>query len=261
MTKIKGIILDWAGTTVDFGCFAPVNVFIDTFKEAGITVTIEEAREPMGMLKRDHIQSMLEMPRIQQLWQHQYGKPHSEVDIDNLYRQFETLLMKNLESFTDPLPHVIEVIDALRKKGYVIGSTTGYTKEMMEIVSSAAKTKGYMPDNIVTADDVSGYGRPYPYMIFENMRQLELQSVHEVIKVGDTLSDIKEALNSGVIAVGVIKGSSIIGLSESEWINLNNDDKKKIIEEAKQKFLAHGAHYVLNDITELPLLLENIQEK
>ncbi|MEB8210568.1 phosphonoacetaldehyde hydrolase [Staphylococcus succinus] len=261
MTKIKGIILDWAGTTVDFGCFAPVNVFIDIFKEAGITVTIEEAREPMGMLKRDHIQSMLEMPRIQQLWQHQYGKPHSEADIDNLYRQFETLLMKNLESFTDPLPHVIEVIDALRKKGYVIGSTTGYTKEMMKIVSSAAKTKGYMPDNIVTADDVSGFGRPYPYMIFENMRQLELQSVHEVIKIGDTLSDIKEALNSGVTAVGVIKGSSIIGLSESEWINLNNDDKKEIIEEAKQKFLAHGANYVLNDITELPLLLENIQEK
>ncbi|MEB7463106.1 phosphonoacetaldehyde hydrolase [Staphylococcus succinus] len=261
MTKIKGIILDWAGTTVDFGCFAPVNVFIDIFKEAGITVTIEEAREPMGMLKRDHIQSMLEMPRIQQLWQHQYGKPHSEADIDNLYRQFETLLMKNLESFTDPLPHVIEVIDALRKKGYVIGSTTGYTKEMMKIVSSAAKTKGYMPDNIVTADDVSGFGRPYPYMIFENMRQLELQSVHEVIKVGDTLSDIKEALNSGVTAVGVIKGSSIIGLSESEWINLNNDDKKEIIEEAKQKFLAHGANYVLNDITELPLLLESIQEK
>lgn len=261
MTKIKGIILDWAGTTVDFGCFAPVNVFIDIFKEAGITVTIEEAREPMGMLKRDHIQSMLEMPRIQQLWQHQYGKPHSEADIDNLYRQFETLLMKNLESFTDPLPHVIEVVDALRKKGYVIGSTTGYTKEMMKIVSSEAKTKGYMPDNIVTADDVSGFGRPYPYMIFENMRQLELQSVHEVIKIGDTLSDIKEALNSGVTAVGVIKGSSIIGLSESEWINLNNDDKKEIIEEAKQKFLAHGANYVLNDITELPLLLENIQEK
>ncbi|RIN23069.1 hypothetical protein BU067_12385 [Staphylococcus succinus] len=98
-------------------------------------------------------------------------------------------------------------------------------------------------------------------LVFENMRQLELQSVHEVIKVGDTLSDIKEALNSGVTAVGVIKGSSIIGLSESEWINLNNDDKKKIIEGAKQKFLAHGANYVLNDITELPLLLENIQEK
>lgn len=156
MTKIKGIIFDWAGTTVDFGCFAPVNVFIDIFKEAGITVKIEEAREPMGMLKRDHIQTMLEMPRIQQLWQMQYGKVHSEQDIDHLYNQFEKLLMKNLKSFTDPIINVTEVIDDLREKGYVIGSTTGYTREMMKIVSSAAKEKGYAPDHIVTADDVGG---------------------------------------------------------------------------------------------------------
>lgn len=261
MSKIKGIIIDWAGTTVDFGCFAPVNVFIDIFKEAGVTVTIEEAREPMGMLKRDHIQKMLEMPRIQQLWQMQYGQAHSEQDIDHLYNQFETLLMKNLEMFTDPLPHVTEVIDVLRAKGYIIGSTTGYTREMMGIVSSAAKSKGYMPDHIVTADDVGGYGRPYPYMIFENMRQLELQSVYQVIKVGDTVSDIKEALNSGVTAVGVIKGSSVVGLSESEWNNLNKEEQKNIIEDAKQKFINSGANHVLEDITELPLLLENLNEK
>lgn len=261
MTKIKGIIFDWAGTTVDFGCFAPVNVFIDIFKSAEVTVTIDEAREPMGMLKRDHIQTMLEMPRIQQLWQKQYGKSHSEQDIDNLYNQFEKLLMKNLKSFTDPIINVTEVIDDLREKGYVIGSTTGYTREMMKIVSSAAKEKGYAPDHIVTADDVGGYGRPYPYMIFENMHQLELQSVHEVIKVGDTVSDIKEAVNSGITAVGIIKGSSIVGLRENEWNNLNKEEKNKIIEETKQKFIANGADYVLQDITELPLIIEELNKK
>ena len=36
MNKVEGVIFDWAGTTVDFGCFAPVNVFIDIFKNAGI---------------------------------------------------------------------------------------------------------------------------------------------------------------------------------------------------------------------------------
>ena len=64
MNKVEGVIFDWAGTTVDFGCFAPVNVFIDIFKNAGIEVTMEEAREPMGMLKIDHIRAMLSMPRI-----------------------------------------------------------------------------------------------------------------------------------------------------------------------------------------------------
>ena len=68
MNKIEAVIFDWAGTTVDFGCFAPVNVFIEIFKEVGIEVTMEEARLPMGMLKWDHIKTMLQMERISNLW-------------------------------------------------------------------------------------------------------------------------------------------------------------------------------------------------
>ena len=128
MAKIKGIIFDWAGTTVDFGCFAPVNVFINIFKEAGIAVTIAEAREPMGMLKRDHIQAMLEMPKIQQLWQGEYGREHNELDIDELYQQFEQQLLQNLATFTDPIPHVVDTVAKLREEGYVIGSTTDIHK-------------------------------------------------------------------------------------------------------------------------------------
>ncbi len=74
MSKVEGVIFDWAGTAVDFGCFAPVNVFIDIFKNAGIDVTMEEARAPMGMLKIDHIRAMLSMPRISKLWEEQLWK-------------------------------------------------------------------------------------------------------------------------------------------------------------------------------------------
>ncbi|KAB2478812.1 phosphonoacetaldehyde hydrolase [Staphylococcus arlettae] len=258
MAKIKGIIFDWAGTTVDFGCFAPVNVFINIFKEAGIAVTIAEAREPMGMLKRDHIQAMLEMPKIQQLWQGEYGREHNELDIDELYQQFEQQLLQNLATFTDPIPHVVDTVAKLREEGYLIGSTTGYTQDMMDIVSFHAKQKGYAPDILVTANDVDGYGRPYPYMIFENIRRLKLTSVSQVVKVGDTASDIQEAVNSGVIAIGVIEGSSMIGLNEDEWQNLSHDQRKQYSIEAEQKFKAHGADYVIQNISELPLLLQQL---
>ena len=56
--KIEAVIFDWAGTTVDYGCFAPVQAFITAFEEYGITPTFDEVREPMGMLKRDHIRTM-----------------------------------------------------------------------------------------------------------------------------------------------------------------------------------------------------------
>ena len=48
---IEVVIFDWAGTTVDYGCFAPVKAFMDSFAHYGIEVTIEETRKPMGMLR------------------------------------------------------------------------------------------------------------------------------------------------------------------------------------------------------------------
>lgn len=51
MKKIEAVIFDWAGTTVDYGCFAPVSAFIEAFKMYGIEPTMKEVREPMGMAK------------------------------------------------------------------------------------------------------------------------------------------------------------------------------------------------------------------
>ena len=62
--RLEGVIFDWAGTTVDYGCFAPVNVFINIFKMRDIHVSLEEAREPMGLLKIDHIKAMLSMETL-----------------------------------------------------------------------------------------------------------------------------------------------------------------------------------------------------
>ena len=50
MKKIKAVIFDWAGTTVDFGCMAPVQAFVEVFKQYGIEPTMEEVREPMGWI-------------------------------------------------------------------------------------------------------------------------------------------------------------------------------------------------------------------
>lgn len=142
MNKVEGIILDWAGTAVDFGCFAPVNVFVDIFKNAGLDVRMEEARAPMGMLKIDHIRAMLTMPRISSLWEEQYGRSFNEEDVEKLYAEFEPALMMSLADYTDPIPGVIETVEALRDRGLKIGSTTGYTDTMMEVVTANALKKG-----------------------------------------------------------------------------------------------------------------------
>lgn len=95
---------------------------------------MEEARAPMGMLKIDHIRAMLSMPRISELWKMKFGREFSEQDVEKLYAEFETALMSSLSSYTDPIPGVIEAIRNLRSRGLKIGSTTGYTQSMMDVV-------------------------------------------------------------------------------------------------------------------------------
>ncbi len=255
MGKYQAVIFDWAGTTVDYGCFAPVQAFVEVFKHFGIEPTMEEVREPMGMLKKDHIRTMLQMERISSLWEIKYRRKWTEEDVEDLYEIFEEKLLSILDQFAEVKPYVLETVEELRKRGIKIGSTTGYTDKMMEIVVPKAKENGYDPDAWFSPDAVEGFGRPYPFMVFKNMQALGIQSVDQVMKVGDTVSDIKEGKNAGVYTVGVIEGSSALGLSEAEYEALSGDEKERCIAEVKEKFLNAGADAVIMNMKELTDLL------
>ncbi len=106
-------------------------------------------------------------------------------------------LLGILDQFAEVKSYVLETMEELRKRGIEIGSTTVYTDKMMAIVVPKAKENGYVPDAWFSPDAVGHVGRPFPYMIFQNMQTLHIQSVSSVMKVGDTISDIKEGKNAG----------------------------------------------------------------
>lgn len=251
MRKIEAVIFDWAGTTVDFGCMAPVQAFIEVFRQYGIEPTMQEVREPMGMLKIDHIRTMLNMERIRGLWIEKYGAEPEEKDAQALYQIFEEKLLSILPDFADPKPGVVEAVRKIRESGIKIGSTTGYTDQMMEIVASVAKEKGYEPDVWFSPDSTNQKGRPYPYMIFRNLEALGVKKVRNVLKVGDTVSDIKEGKNAGVWSVGIAVGSSEMGLTQEEYEQLTPEEKKEKCAQVADRFLAAGADRVFDTIEDL----------
>ena len=255
MKKIKAVIFDWAGTTVDYGCMAPVRAFVEVFKQYGIEPTMQEVREPMGMLKIDHIRTMLKMERISGLWKEKYGKEPGEEEAQALYKIFEEKLLSILHLYSDPKPGVVEVVNRLRRNGIRIGSTTGYNDKMMEIVVPAAKEKGYEPDVWFSPDSTGQKGRPWPYMIFRNMEALEIKKVRRVLKVGDTVSDIKEGRNAGVWSAGIVIGSSEMGLTEAEFEALSDEEKERKCREVAGRFLDAGADKVFYTIEDLEAFL------
>ncbi len=249
MGKIEAVIFDWAGTTVDFGSMAPVQAFMEAFKAEGIAPTLEEIRKPMGMLKRDHVKTMMSMERIHKLWMDVRGCDWTERDVDRVYEKSEKGIIDIVENFAAPKPYVLEAVAKLREMGIRIGSTTGYTDEMMAIVVPKAASQGYVADAWFSPDAVEKCGRPYPYMIYKNLHALRVSSVNAAIKVGDTVADIREGKNAGMTSVGIVEGSSVMGLSETEFEALSLAQYREIYARTAQIYMEAGADYVVANMS------------
>ena len=75
----------------------------------------------------------------------------------------------------------------------------------------------------------------------QNLEVLGVSSVNAAIKVGDTVADIKEGKNAGMISVGIIEGSSVIGLTEEEFNALTPECKAKAVKRVREFYQGCGA--------------------
>jgi len=91
MSRFEAVIFDWAGTLIDFGSFAPMGAFVEAFARFGVSVSIADARGPMGAPKRDHIRAMMALPHVAEGWRAVQGSAPDEAAIDRLYEVFVPL--------------------------------------------------------------------------------------------------------------------------------------------------------------------------
>jgi phosphonoacetaldehyde hydrolase len=257
---VKAVILDWAGTAVDYGCIGPAAVFIEVFKKFDIEVSVTEARQFMGLMKKDHIRAMCGLPRVIEQWIGRYGSEPSEEDINRLYAETEPMMTAVIDQYAVPIPGLLKAVDAFRSRGIKIGSSTGYTRPMVDRLQPAAAQKGYSPDSVVCSSDVPA-GRPYPWMALLNAIKLEVYPMEAIVKIGDTLTDIAEGLNAGMWTIGLTQSGNELGLSEEEAHQLDPADLEKRLKDIKQRFLDSGAHYVARGIWDCVPLIDDIETK
>jgi phosphonoacetaldehyde hydrolase len=258
--SVRLVVFDWAGTTVDHGCFGPVAPFMRVLARHGVEVSPAEARGPMGLHKRDHLRALLQTPRIADRWRRTHGRDWSEADLDRLYDDFMPLQMEVIGDHARLVPGLLDCVAELRRREIRIGATTGYFREAAERVYRAAKEQGYVPDAAACAGDVS-IGRPAPWMVFRLMETLGVCPPAAVVKVGDTVPDIHEGLNAGAWSVGVIGASSEVGLSEADFAALPKVERAARLTAARARLLAAGAHAVIDSLAELPALVAGFSER
>jgi phosphonoacetaldehyde hydrolase len=260
--QIQAVIFDWAGTVLDFGCFAPTQIFVDAFESAlGFGLTLPEARKPMGLGKWDHIQALGQDPAVAQRWVQQFGRAMSKADIDHIYETFIPLQQQRVLLHSQLIPGFLPVLSACRELGYKIGSTTGYPREVMEQLTTAASDQGYLPDCLICSGDLRAGSRPGPWMALACVIELGLSSVWQCVKVDDTVPGIQEGLNAGMWTVGLTLSGSLCGVTEEEWRALDADALAALRAPAHAELSNAGAHFVIDTVADLMPVLAQIEDR
>jgi phosphonoacetaldehyde hydrolase len=257
MSKIKAVLFDWAGTTIDYGSCAPAEVFVEIFRRRGVEIAQAEARGPMGMAKRAHLSAVLALPRVAAEWRRKHGSEATDADVQRMYDEFLPLQREVLTRTTKVIPGVQEAVAECRRRGLKIGSSTGYTRELMGIVAPLAASGGYAPDVIVCPDDVRA-GRPAPWLNFRAAEWLDVYPMNGVVVVDDTLVGIDAGLHAGATTVAVSQTGNMLGLTQAEVQLLEPSVLQTRLDAIAAEFLKRGAHFVIPSVAGLPAVLDRM---
>lgn len=257
---LTAAIFDWAGTVLDFGCIAPVAAFREAFEEAGVEISEAEAREPMGAAKREHIACILAQPPVRARWHRAKGSDPTQGDVDALYAAFLRIDEVNCAKYSALIPGVLEVVAALRARGVMIGSTTGYPRSIMDGLMPLAAAQGYAPDHCVTVSEVAR-GRPWPDMPLASAIALAAPDVNACAVIDDSPTGLTAGRAAGMWAVGIIASGNEVGLSLADWNALNETARAGFRDPARRRLEAAGAHYVIDTVADLLPVIDAIDAR
>ena len=259
-SKLQAAILDWAGTVVDFGSFAPTQIFVEAFAEFDVQVSIEEARGPMGMGKWDHIRTLCDQPQISERYKKVFGRTPSDDDVTAIYQRFMPLQIEKIAEHSALIPGALETIAQLRGQGIKIGSCSGYPAQVMAKVVELAATRGYTADHVVATDQVPN-GRPWPAQALANVIALGIDDVGACVKVDDTVPGILEGRRAGMWTVALVCSGNALGLTYEQYRAL--DPATLASERTRIHSLFEGSrpHYLIDTLSDLPEVIADINKR
>jgi len=257
---VQALIFDNAGTIVDFGCIAPVMAFVEIFKRRDVDITVPEARQPMGAAKRDHIVQLLAMPRVAEAWQAQHGATAEESDVDEMYADFLPLQIQCLADYSTVIPGTAALLANAREAGMKIATTTGYPREVMDVLAKTLSAQGLEPDARICASDVA-HGRPYPDMCLQAAMGVGATDVRGCVNIDDSAPGLEAGLAAGMWTIGLACSGNEVGLSHEEWSALSAEAQKDAFEAARVGLDKTGVHYVVPTVEDVQPCLDDIARR
>jgi phosphonatase-like hydrolase len=198
--SIQLVVFDMAGTTVK----DKDNVHAalqKAFAMEGIPVSRDEANDVMGYPKPVAIHNLLKLRG--------HANPE-EAYIQQIFRNFQNEMVSYYQHAPEvqEIEGVSELFSVLHKHQIKVGIDTGFDRRIADTILKRLgwQEKGLI-DVSITSDEVAR-GRPYPDMIFRAMELTGVADAKQVVKVGDTASDLQQGTAAGCrYVVGVTTGA------------------------------------------------------
>ena len=211
MGKISMVMFDLSGTTVhdDTGVR---DCLYKAAQEFGLKTTQEEILLHMGTNKIHLYQFLIARERGKKIDMKDFERikdPETYEPAIKVFDRYEEIMIEHYRNEVKEVPGAADTFRWCHKHGIKVATDTGFHREITEaIMEGLGWVRDGLVDLSVDVEHIPGQiGRPAPFMIFYAMVHLDVQSVHEVIKIGDTPADMLEGRNAGCRGVvGVLSG-------------------------------------------------------
>ena len=190
---IKAVLFDMIGTTVLEDDPEMINrCFENAFLANSVSVTKSQILNVRGKDKLEAIDQIL-------------SSTGSSSDLQSkIFASFHESLSSQISNFRED-KELKEVISFLRSKNILIGVGSGLPSSIFQLVFDHLAWQKYRFDYSAVFEKFSA-GRPQPFMIFDMCSQLNLEA-SQILKVGDTVSDIHEGKNAGAPTGVILSGT------------------------------------------------------
>jgi len=180
-------VLDMAGTTINDNGLVQQAAINSMFNILSVSVTKRDADLVMGIPKNIAFETLCNNAEISA----------DEYTINQLVKYFNdelNSLYSNSENIS-LMPFAMELFQAMHNSNTRIYLNTGFERSVATTIVKTLNLETVI-DGYIGSDEVEK-GRPNPDMIFKAMERANITNALEVMKVGDTVSDLYEGYSAG----------------------------------------------------------------
>lgn len=214
MDKISLVVFDLSGTTVDDDN-AVAKSLHQAAQEFQLDVSVGDFEKTIGTNKIHLYQFMLARAKGHKVEITQLESLNFPEYLDealSIFKRYSEIMVGYYKNHVRAMPGAEETFKWCHENGIKVATDTGFHKDVNRAIMEGLQweERGLI-DIALDVEDTNGVGRPAPFLIFKAMERLGVQSVREVIKIGDTPADLLSGNNGGCIGnVGVLSGANTL---------------------------------------------------